>query len=184
MKPGWMTAMTLATAAAGLATTGGCRPTVLVTMQNGTLVDALVLAMAESTTVRVFAQVGVRVAWTMGGGPAVLPCTERMEIVLDAEAPDHFSPTALAYATVGNTATAIHVFVNRVVYGHNRGLVPTLLGHVFAHEMVHVLENVARHSETGILKANWGRNDYDEMAMRPLPFAPEDAALVRAAFGL
>jgi hypothetical protein len=184
MKPGWLTAMTLATAAAALGTTGGCKPTVLVTMQNGTLVDAVVLAMAEATTARVFAQVGVRAAWTLGGGAALLPCTERMEIVLDAEAPGRFSPTAMAYATVGESGTAIHVFVNRVLQGHTRSLGPTLLGHVFAHEMVHVLENVPRHSEFGILKANWVRDDFDTMAMHPLPFAPEDAAMVRAAFGL
>jgi hypothetical protein len=184
MKPGCITAMTLASAAAALATTGGCRPTVLVTVQNGTLVNAVVLAMAESTAARVFAQVGVRVAWTVGRGTALLPCTERMEIVLDAEAPARFSPTAMAYATVGESGTAIHVFVNRVLQTHARSLGPTLLGHVFAHEMVHVLENVSRHSDSGILKANWVRQDFDEMEMHPLPFAPEDAAMVRTAFGL
>lgn len=185
MKPGWMTAIALATAATAVAT-GPCKPTVLVTMENGQLAAALLLAMAEGTTNRIFAQVGVRVIWLAVAPPAaLLPCTAAVRIVLDEKAPAAFDAMAMAYATVGEFGTTtIHVFYNRLVRNHNRGLVPRLLGHVFAHEITHVLENVARHSETGLLKAHWTQSDFDDMTVGPLPFAAIDAELVRARFRL
>jgi predicted metalloendopeptidase len=54
------------------------------------------------------------------------------------------------------------------------------LGHILAHEIGHVLENVARHSDTGLMQANWTRDDISMMIWAGLPFAPEDKALIRA----
>ena len=57
----------------------------------------------------------------------------------------------------------------------------TVLAHVLAHEITHVLEGVARHSDTGIMKAVWSPADYRQMKFHPLPFAPEDVDLIRDA---
>ncbi len=48
-----------------------------------------------------------------------------------------------------------------------------------AHEIRHVLERVDRHSATGVMKAHWTTSDYEEMAVRPLPFAGENVELIR-----
>jgi hypothetical protein len=184
MKPGWMASIAMTTAAVAAAT-GPCKPTLLLTLENGQLAAALALGMAQGVTARIFAQVGVRVIWRTGADPAaLLPCTEAVRIVLDEKAPAGFAADALAYATVGAAGTAIHVFYRRIQREHAAGLLPALLGHVFAHEVTHVLENVARHSEEGVLKAHWTQSDFDEMTFRPLRFASVDAELVRARFAL
>jgi len=57
--------------------------------------------------------------------------------------------------------------------------VSTLLAHVMTHEITHLLQEVAWHSATGVMKAHWNLRDYSEMAWRPLPFTQEDIDLIR-----
>ena len=69
---------------------------------------------------------------------------------------------ALPYASTGQQ---ILVFNDRVTnfvapYGSRSRLV---LGHILAHEIGHVLERVARHSGTGLMQANWTRDDRSMM---------------------
>jgi hypothetical protein len=52
-------------------------------------------------------------------------------------------------------------------------------GYVLAHELAHVIEGVNRHSESGILKAQWSRQDYADMALGKLAFTPRDVELIR-----
>jgi hypothetical protein len=58
-------------------------------------------------------------------------------------------------------------------------LVPYLLGHVFVHEITHILENRGGHSEKGVMKRCWTTDDLYQMLYRPLPFAPLDVELIR-----
>ena len=44
------------------------------------------------------------------------------------------------------------------------------------------MQGVARHSESGILKAQWSRDDYQEMVFHKLGFTATDVALIH--FGL
>jgi hypothetical protein len=53
-----------------------------------------------------------------------------------------------------------------------------LLAHVMAHEIAHVLQGTIRHSESGILKANWSDTDCARMAYFPLKFTREDEILI------
>ncbi|MBZ5724913.1 MAG: hypothetical protein LAP87_07940 [Acidobacteriia bacterium] len=108
---------------------------------------------------------------------------ETLEIVLDTQAPARFSAGAMGYATVGKEGTAIHVFYHRVRACPWPELTTALLGHVMVHEITHVLEDVARHSRSGVMKANFDGHDYDVMRARPLRFAAEDVELVQAHFG-
>jgi hypothetical protein len=86
---------------------------------------------------------------------------------------------ALPYASTGQQ---ILVFNDRVTnfvapYGRRSRVV---LGHILAHEIGHVLENMARHSNTGLMRAHWSHDDISTMIWTGLPFAPEDKALIRA----
>ena len=53
-----------------------------------------------------------------------------------------------------------------------------VLAHVLAHEITHILEDIPRHSESGVMKAWWTIADCDEMRRRPLAFASEDIELI------
>ena len=54
------------------------------------------------------------------------------------------------------------------------------MGHVLAHELAHVLEGFAYHSEAGVMKSQWDNGDLKEMSRRPLAFSAEDAAAIRS----
>ena len=53
-----------------------------------------------------------------------------------------------------------------------------LLGHVLAHEIGHVVEGSFRHSETGLMKADWSAKDVMNMSTRRLRFTPFDIELI------
>jgi hypothetical protein len=55
-----------------------------------------------------------------------------------------------------------------------------LLGHVLVHEITHVLQEVPRHSESGMMKARWEGADFARMRHQTLPFAEEDIRLIHA----
>jgi hypothetical protein len=50
---------------------------------------------------------------------------------------------------------------------------------VIAHEVAHILQGLMRHSESGIMKAQWTGADCQQMAWKPLPFTDEDVLLIR-----
>jgi len=55
----------------------------------------------------------------------------------------------------------------------------TILGYVLVHEITHVLQGVARHSKTGIMRAHWTENDLKQMGSRELRFTAEDVQVIR-----
>jgi hypothetical protein len=75
--------------------------------------------------------------------------------------------------------THIVVFYDRVVAAAHPIGVSSLLGHVLAHEIVHILQGLDRHSSTGVMKEKWDYRDYVEMQRRPLSFTNEDLQLIR-----
>jgi hypothetical protein len=98
----------------------------------------------------------------------------------------HGPAKALAYAMpYKESGTCIHVFLDRVLsldpvaLNRNPLLANTLLAHVMAHEITHVLEQADRHSAEGVMKAVWSRQDFQRMERGPLPFAQEDLELIR-----
>ena len=46
------------------------------------------------------------------------------------------------------------------------------------HEITHVLQGIDRHSDSGVMKALWTAQDYFQMRVEALPFAPEDVELI------
>ena len=56
----------------------------------------------------------------------------------------------------------IEIFYDRIRAAE--GFVPPdYLGHVLAHEITHILQSVARHSDSGLMKAHWDRPELVQM---------------------
>jgi hypothetical protein len=45
------------------------------------------------------------------------------------------------------------------------------------HEITHVLQGIARHSDSGVMKANWSGEEFQRMRYKSLPFTEEDVVL-------
>src|SRR5947208_7284621 len=89
-------------------------------------------------------------------------------------APAAFKPGALAFAL---PFEGVHLqgFWHRIA-GHHSA--PNLLAHVIVHEITHILQRVARHSDEGIMKARWTGRDLVTMGVRPLQFTPADVDMI------
>ena len=142
---------------------------------NDASVPSPVLSRARTLASEMFAGVGVRIQWRAGQrAESQLLQEEAIAVRLTLNTPDEFKTSVGAYTTPGE---GVHI---TVLYKHlawslaKPGLAPALLAHVLVHEITHVLERIARHSETGIMKANWTSDDYYDMQTKMLPFASED----------
>lgn len=140
--------------------------------------DPWVVTRGEYIAKEIFAQIGIKLDW---GHRAHCPKASSGGIVvhIGQGPPAEVHPGALAYARLEEMR--IEVFFDRVMTSVEPLVAPNLMGHVLAHEIAHVLEGVARHSDEGIMKAHWTSHDYEEMYPRPMQFAPEDVGLLRVA---
>lgn len=159
---------------------GGC---VWVQLQNTASIPNETLLASRLTAARLFADVGVSFKTTLSGAPAPGACLA-VAIEFVPASPPTFHPGALAFAhPFANGGTRIRIFADRVLHGpgYNDG---TVLGHVIAHEIGHVLQAIDRHSPDGLMKAAWNAADHSQMNARTLRFAPEDVELIRQSFAL
>jgi hypothetical protein len=123
-----------------------------------------------------FAEIPVRIDWSSGRS---CQASGVIHIHLKDRTPEGLQPGALAYA-LPYEGTYIELFYDRIKSTVGPSTLPHLLAHVLVHEITHILQGVARHSETGVMKAHWTPTDYLEMEIHPLHFAPEDVQLIQA----
>jgi hypothetical protein len=127
----------------------------------------------------------VRLVWRTGepaagvrSGNAVI-----VQVGFTNQVPTDQKPAALAYAMpFAVDANVIRVFYERLrsVAGDRRSLEPTLLAHVLAHEIGHILQRSNQHSGTGVMKAHWDTPEFDAMAGKPMAFEPADVKLIHS----
>jgi hypothetical protein len=144
---------------------------VTVYVQNKAAVPLAVTNRAQVLASSMFASVGVRIDWRKGQ-----PAASGQALILELrdDTPAAERPGALAY-TKPFEGIHIAVFWDRIA--HRRAPDP-LLAHVMVHEITHLLEGVCRHSENGVMKAQWTEDDIIMMPTRQLTFAAEDVDLI------
>jgi hypothetical protein len=131
--------------------------------------------MAQGEASEIFSEVGVNIAWRSG---RACQAGDVIHIHLSTQTPETLKPGAAAYA-LPYQGIYIEVFYDRITETVCARTLPHLLAHVLVHEITHILQGVARHSETGIMKAHWTADEYRQMGCRHLPFTPEDVELIQ-----
>jgi hypothetical protein len=129
----------------------------------------------------IFDHIGVHVVWHNGELPANSPSKPVFAIRTLEHPLESATSTALASARiVGSSGTEITIYKDRLhrFLADNGSLGGLAAGYVLAHELAHVMQGVARHSESGILKANWSRQDFQAMVFHKLAFTPLDVELI------
>lgn len=164
-----MAAITAASACAG-ETAGAPQRKVIVCSTTGT---DFTIPRAQSIVAAMFAGIRVGIEWKTER--ACPPDAIRISFSYNTD-PD-LSPQALAYA-LPYDGTHIVVFYDRVRKHCQPIRLSGVLAHVMAHEITHILQGVNRHSESGVMKAAWTLEDFNEMAFRPLPFTAFDVRLI------
>jgi hypothetical protein len=164
----------------------GSLPIVTISWHKDGLVSLYQRNRAMFVATRIFRSIGVNLEWRTGAVAAELQSCgwDAPEIIEVEENPSdsgNFTSGTLAYALPLRTSgIRIHVMHDRVAELSTN--VPNILGYVLAHEIGHVLQGLARHSDEGILKAKWNGTDYDLMGVLRLTFSPDDAEIIRNHF--
>jgi hypothetical protein len=150
-------------------------PVITVCMDQFT--NASVAYRAQGEASRMFLAVPVRIAWSSGRACTAI---DAIHVHLSDKTPAALNPGALAHA-LPYQGTYIEIFYDRVEAAAGPEILPNLLAHVLVHEITHILQGIARHSDTGIMKAHWTVADFREMGVHPLRFTPEDVQLIQLA---
>jgi hypothetical protein len=126
---------------------------------------------------RIFIPAGLMLEWH-GEGRL---CPDHSERIIRITLSTHSNPDvhsgAWAYA-LPYEGEHIVVFYDRLQRAYS-GSVATLLAYVIAHEMTHILQGISRHSEKGIMKAQWNQEDYANMKLHALTFTETDFQIIR-----
>ena len=152
-------------------------PVVFACLQSETLVTGGVLPLGEQTAAQIFSSIGVELHWSCDARPA-----NTILIRLAARVPKHFRKGTLAFALpFARKGVRITVFYDRLepIFEEHQAFAGSIFGHVLAHEIAHVLERVDAHAETGLMRSQWGENDFVSMKFNAFRFAPEDAQTIR-----
>ena len=107
-----------------------------------------------------------------------------LRIVLEPKSDgDPRVPSGLGFAfATKEGSTLATLFYDRVQQLAKQGIssVAQILGHAAAHEIGHLLLATMKHFPTGIMRANWGQEDFWRMAKGTLLFTPEQSQLMHA----
>jgi hypothetical protein len=158
-------------------------------VMRGPGLDLALLRAREIVTKR-YVEIGVRIVWLNSsptGGCDVRPLHGSINVTLGTSDPKLRHTSALAYANPYLTGGAcVTLLYDRLQDDVRLNPVSTgfVLGYTLSHEIGHVLQGVARHSETGVMKSRWSPNEIRDMPTRPLHFEDGDRALIRDGLGV
>jgi len=128
---------------------------------------------AEAQATAMFAAIGVKLDWRCRNSTPPKPIV----ISLAARTPENRKDGELAYA-LPYEGTHIVILYDRV-RKMQPNQVPAVLAHVLVHELTHILQGFPRHSESGVMKAQWDSQDVAQMTWKPLPFTDDDIDLIQ-----
>lgn len=168
-------------AAIAMAAITGCAwagPKVTVCMALGPNAQPIVLA--EKRASRIFADIGIETDWPQQlnrGNACPANATAVITLSYDSSPKDH--PRAWAYARAYERKHIV-VFWDRVQQKVPPERAPVLLAYVLVHEITHILQGINRHSDSGVMKADWDMDDIFKMwSGKPLGFTERDVDLIR-----
>jgi hypothetical protein len=134
------------------------------------------LRVAQGMASKMFTDIDVNIDWRHG----LRDCpAQGIVISLTYNTPDTLYPGSLAYAAPYE-GTHVRLFCDRIIRFHDVGLEAHLLAHVLAHEITHILQGICRHSDSGVMKAQWDSHDFDQMLFKSLAFTNVDIRLIHA----
>jgi len=146
--------------------------------------SSLLLGSGKPLAAAIFQKIGIHINWHTGELPAGL---RAFGIRTLEQAPKSATSGALASTRLeGWSGTEIAIYKDRVqrFLDDHSNLAAVAAGYILAHELAHAMQGAPRHSESGILKAQWSNDDYQEMIFQKLAFAAVDVELIHRGLAL
>jgi hypothetical protein len=170
--------------------------TIAVRVYNLAHVSAPTLAQAEKVATRIFREVGIDTVWLecppsasdvqrfAGCQPNLGPMYLNLRLIPRFDSVGAgFRRTDLGFASPSKEeGVYASIFYHRVQQIARTGPAsePQILGHAIAHEIGHLLLGSNSHSSTGIMRAQWRRDDLRRATVQLLRFTQEERERMRA----
>jgi hypothetical protein len=158
--------------------------TVVLHMSNAAAVPSPVLADAQNEVVRLYRDIGVETEWHRPG-TAEHGEDEMIRVILipyETGELRHRPKVVMGAAVRTEHGTRLaYVFSRQVeILAEKHGVSSTwVLACAIAHEIAHLLLPSSDHSEVGLMRACWDRDDFGRAERGQLRFSVEEAALIR-----
>ena len=174
----WRIAFCVAAAAGNIAAGpagSGKLHSVTVCVDKDAAVEGEVLDRGEISAGKLLALATLQIEWR-NRGRSCPPEQDPIILNVTTNTPRDYFPrsfgTALPYEGIH-----IRIFYDRIQRIPPDQVAP-VLGHVLAHEIVHILSGTDAHSEAGVMKRRWSQRDLEQMVIRPLPLSKLHMMLV------
>jgi hypothetical protein len=168
-------------------------PELHISVQDSANVHPELLAAAEAEVHRIFQQAGVETLWrncsetvekSQPAGCHVVGSTFLMlKILPDAmsmQVRDRVDVLGIAPLDEKGVGFYGYVFYDRIQQlAEKRRLAPTLLGHVLAHEIGHLLLRSGTHSISGIMSGRWAGGELRRISEGAMFFDPHESKVMR-----
>jgi hypothetical protein len=156
---------------------GATEPKIAICLDKG--INPAVVSQAQAIAGRMFSRIDVGIRWYGYHGSCPVRDDKPLMVQMSSQTAENTLPGALARA-LPFEGIHILIFYDRVRATVDAGMVPLLLAHVLVHEIAHAIEGTDQHSDSGIMKARWDAEDYQQMRHSSLSFTKEDLQLIRA----
>lgn len=175
-------------AAASNGTNDGGLPRVVVSVFNDAEVEEAVLHRAGEQVVALFQGAGVELTWQeCAATVAPRRCTDfessgHLSLrIVRASANLKASVFGVAFLGEDGSGTQADIFFDEVkrLSAESGPPLETVLGHVAAHELGHLLLGTNAHSRSGIMRPRWTSTDLQSGSCASLQFLPEQAQRIR-----
>ena len=150
--------------------------TISLQMKNDAQVSAQVLERSQDEVTRIFADAGLAVRWTETAPRFTIQIVAQVLGYARAASP------VMGVALRGANGSKAQVFFRQVQhFAHAYRIdLSTMLAHVIAHEIGHLLLPGYPHSPTGVMQAGWDKALVHDAARGSLTFTEAQAARIRA----
>jgi hypothetical protein len=154
-------------------------------MSNFSSAPSMVVHTAQEEVTRVYAEIGVPLAWTEPTGSRADHQPAIRVVLLPYETGDLrlSEKTVMGAAMQSASGNAVaYVFYRRVQAEADSYRVSTgmVLACAIAHELGHLLLPRRSHAPAGLMRACWGRDEFRRADQGQLRFLPEEVARIRA----
>lgn len=178
-------AMSLASSDQVRATRPPTTPTITVVVYDYAGVPPEWLRQAQNEMTRIYDDIGVGIVWAnpQPTSAATIP-RYLLSIIIreNAESSERAYPDnamGAASGTADDRGRVAYIFYNRTEQ-FTPLLRGRLLGHFMAHEVAHLLLPQYSHSPTGLMRAQWNREDLERAQYGRLLFTPEQGKQIRS----
>jgi hypothetical protein len=125
---------------------------------------------------RMFRTIGIDIKWHRGSEDCPKTPAGSIVVSFPQHVPQGLGPGAFASARPFE-GTHLEIYFWRIPH-RVASYQATFISHLYVHEITHLLEGLARHSDSGIMKARWDAADINQMMNGELRFSELDIRLI------